>query len=197
MFNLLTYSILSAPLWTIHLHMDDGGYLLGSVSVVPLIWPIIFHWVHLQTLITRSFQWPWQSEVKINRSRCFYFFSNPYRSLLFPGINPALILLSLTKDYWALSSRWQKEMAIKVEEQIYLISSLIIWSIYQPFSAPVLCVTQTYWRIEGYCRMNIKEFNCYCLAKSKGLVLKQYHLSKVFFFFFWENNSLTINKAFL
>lgn len=180
MFNLPPFYILSAAPSTIHLHMDEnGGYLLRPVPAAPLIWPIIFHWVHLQTAITKPFQWPWQSEVKINRCP-FLFFSNPCRSLLFHGRNPALILY-LTKDYWFLSSHWQKEMPIKVEEQIYLISSLIIWSIYQPFRAPVLCVTQTYWRIEGYCHLHIKEFHCYCFAQSNSLVLKQYHHYTVIF----------------
>lgn len=106
------------------------------------------------------------------------------------GVNPAPSLC-FTKDCWALSSRWQKYMPVKVE-QIYLISFLIIWSIHQPFWAPVHCVTQTYWQIKEYCHLHIKELFWYCLAQSNGLVLLQYsHFSVIL----KENHSLIINRV--
>lgn len=138
MFNLLPYYILSAPLWAIHPHMNNkGDNLHRPLSVDPLIPPISVGLLKdfNYTVISVTLTWG-----LINRCPCFYFLTNPCRSLLSPRINSALILC-LTKDYWALSSRWQKTMPIKVEEQIYLISSLIIWSIYQLLRALVLHIT--------------------------------------------------------
>lgn len=69
-------------------------------------------------------------------------------------------------------------MPVKTEERI---SCLIIWSIYQPFWGPQLCVTQTYWWIEGYCQLHI-EFYCYCLAQNTcSFVLRLYCYFTVIF----------------